>query len=277
MPAKLVRIHSENGDYQRIFALHESREKRQKHHAFVVESVKAIELAVQSGCEFSALLYARERPLSEWARRMLASARAERHLELPLELLAKLSDKNETSELVGVAQVPADDLARITLRPPLLVVVLDRPSSPGNLGTVLRTCDALGASGVVITGHAVDLYDPKTVRASLGTLFTVPVVRSPSSKELEPWLLGLKREHGATIVGTSAKSELDVGAHDFTQPTVLLLGNETTGLSAHYRSLCDHVVTIPIHGAASSLNVACAAAIALYEIDRQRRAARNRE
>jgi len=168
-------------------------------------------------------------------------------------------------------RMPADDLARIPLRDRLLIVVVDRPKSPGNLGTMLRAADAFGADGVVVTGHAADLFDPQAVRASLGTLFTKPVVRVPSSQQLEPWLQRLKNEHGAALVGTSARGGGPLDEHDFTGATVLLFGNETTGLSAHYRSLCDDLVSIPQRGLASSLNVASAAAIVLYEVDRQRR------
>jgi 23S rRNA (uridine2479-2'-O)-methyltransferase len=274
MRPKTIDIHSKNSDFQQVDALRRNREKRQKSRQFLVEGVKPIELAIAHGWQIAAFLYSREMQLSHWAEGVLLASRAERHLELPLALMQELSEKNETSELMAVVKMPVDSLSRIPLRAPLLVVVLDRPSSPGNLGTTLRSCDALGAAGVVVTGHTADLYDPKTVRASVGTLFSLPAVRVPSSKELQPWLESLHREHGARIVGTTARSELDVAEHDFTQPTVLLFGNETTGLSAHYKSLCDSFVTIAMRGAASSLNVACAASIVLYEIDRQRRGAR---
>jgi len=190
---------------------------------------------------------------------------------MPQALLEKLSDKNDTSELLALVEMPADDLDRIQLGQRPLVVVLDRPSSPGNLGTILRAANAMRVDGVVITGHSVDLYDPKTIRASVGTLFCTPVVRVESSKALEPWILRIKVETATIVVGTSARAPAVLAEHDFAQPTLLLFGNETSGLSSHCRSLCDTTVTIPIHGAASSLNVACAASITLYEVDRQRR------
>ena len=102
--------------------------------------------------------------------------------------------------------------------------------------------------------------------------FAVPVVRVPGPADLLPWFETIRRTIGPfQIVGSSAKATTDIAEHDFSKPTVLLVGNETWGLSAAFKELCDVMVTIPIGGSATSLNVACAASIILYEIDRQRR------
>ena len=152
-------------------------------------------------------------------------------------------------------------------------MVFDRPASPGNLGTIIRSCDALHVDGLVITGHAADLYDPETISATTGSFFALPVVRLPSRKELMPWFATIEQTIGSfQIVGSSAKAEEEITTHDFTKPTILVIGNETWGLSAGYKELCDSIVRIPIYGSATSLNVACAASVMLYEIDRQRRA-----
>jgi TrmH family RNA methyltransferase len=283
MAPKVVRVHSESGDFQLALALRDNRNKRQKQREFLVESVACIDALRGSGFRVSAFLYCGER-LSDWARETLKSVAAERHLELTPQLLQKLSARNEPSELIALVRMPADDLSRIpparsaaaaneTVGPTeaLFVIVVDRPKSPGNLGTIVRTADAFGAHGLVVTGHAADVFDPQAVRASLGAIFTIPVVRAPSSQAIELWLQCLKREHGARLVGTSARATTLLDEHDFSGATVLVLGNETAGLSAHYRSLCDDLVCIPQRGLATSLNVASAAAIALYEIDRQRR------
>ena len=100
----------------------------------------------------------------------------------------------------------------------------------------------------------------------------MPTVRLPSQKELLPWLETVKqRRGGIQIVGSDEHGEHDLDAHDFTLPTLLVAGNETWGMSAAYRELCNAIVSIPIAGSASSLNVACATSILLYEIGRQRR------
>lgn len=268
-----IQIHSGNNVFQHAEVLGRNREKRQRHREFIVEGVKPIELCIAHGWQVTALLYTRERKLSSWAKSILQASTAERHFEMPQALMDKLSDKNDTSELLAQVRMPDDNLERIQIKDPALLVVLDRPASPGNLGTILRAANAMSVDGVIITGHAVDLYDPKTIRASVGTLFCTPVVRLESSKTLEPWLARLKLERGLAVVGTSARAACTLAERDFRRSTVLLFGNETSGLSGHYRELCDDTVTIPIHGAASSLNVACAASIVLYEVDRQRREA----
>ncbi|MFN8488996.1 MAG: RNA methyltransferase [Caldilineaceae bacterium] len=269
---KIVRIYAENATFQLIEALRRNREKRQKQHEFLVEGVRQINLAVQHGWTINAWLYTPERKLSDWAGKLLEHSSAPLHYALSAPLLAKLSSKDETSELLALVAMPEDTLERIPIRPNLLVLIFDRPANPGNLGALIRSADSLGADGLVITGHAADLYDPETISASVGTLFTLPTVRIGSPRALEPWFAQMRQTLGAfTIVGSSAKATHNIDEHDWTQPTLLVIGNETVGMSAHYRDLCDVIVKIPMDGSASSLNVACAASILLYEIQRQRR------
>jgi 23S rRNA (uridine2479-2'-O)-methyltransferase len=272
MKPKIVKIYSENNQFQYAETLRRNREKRHKHKEFFVEGVRAINQALQHDWTINAFLYSREKRLSGWAQDILGCSQAQVHYELPLALLEKLSNKTDSSELIALVAMPEDRLSRIPIRENLLVVVFDRPASPGNLGTVIRSCDALNVDGLVITGHAADLYDPETISATTGSFFALPVVRLPSHNELRPWFETIEQRIGPfQIVGSSAKAEQDIATHDFTGPMVLAIGNETWGLSAGYKELCDTLVRIPISGSATSLNVASAASIMLYEIDRQRR------
>lgn len=276
MKTPVIRVSSENSDFQYIDTLRRNRTKRHQAGEFFMEGVRAINQALNYGWQITAWIYSREKRLSDWASGILARSQAKRHYELTLPLLEKLSQKEEPSELLALAAIPADDLGRISFgittdRPSPLVVVLDRPSSPGNLGAMIRSGDALGVDGLVITGHAVDLYDPETIHATTGSFFAVPVVRLPSHKELLPWIEALKgRFGGLQIIGTSARARLPLFQQNFIPPTVLLIGNENHGLSESYRALCDTLVTIPMMGSASSMNIACATSILLYEIARQR-------
>lgn len=272
MKPRIVKIYSENNDFQYVETLRRRREKRQKHREFFVEGVRPINQALMHRWQVRAFLYTREKALSDWATNILRNSQAQTHFELPLSLLEKLSNKTETSELLAIVSMPEDDLARIPLKPQMLTVVFDRPASQGNLGTIIRSCDALGVDGLVITGHAVDLYDPETISASTGSFFALPTVRLSSHKELLPWFEMIRARVGLfSIVGSSEKAELDLASYDFTRPTLLVVGNETWGMSAAYQELCDATVKIPMYGSASSFNVACATSILLYEIDRQRR------
>jgi 23S rRNA (uridine2479-2'-O)-methyltransferase len=271
MKATLIKIHSENSDYQYIETLRRNRTKRNRAGVFFVEGVRSITLALNNGWEFDALIFTREKRLSDWAEGVIERSGAKRHYELTTLLLYKLSQKEDPSELIALVKMPADDFTRIPVRGKSLAVVLDRPMSPGNIGAVIRSCDAFRADGLIVTGHSADLYDPETIRAATGSFFCIPAVRQPSHKELIPWLEGLKRWRGnLQVVGTSAKATLPIQEFDLTRPTILLAGNETHGLSEAYRALCDEMVTIPMDGCASSLNLACAVSVILYEISRQR-------
>jgi tRNA G18 (ribose-2'-O)-methylase SpoU len=272
MKPVVIRISKENAYFQHVESLRRRREKRQKHREFFVEGVRPINQALKYNWHIKAFLYAPENRLSDWARNILSHSPAETHVELTPALLEKLSNKAEPSELLAVVAMAEDDLARIPVRAQMLVVSFDRPASPGNLGTIIRSCDALQVDGLIISGHSVDLYDPETISASTGSFFALPVVRLPSHKELQPWLTALNQQFGKIqVVGSDEKGSMTLDTCDFKQPTLLVVGNETWGMSVAYRELCDVIVNIPIYGSASSLNVACATSIILYEIDRQRR------
>jgi TrmH family RNA methyltransferase len=172
--SRAVRVTTRNARFQQWEALLTNRTKRGRSGEFLVQGVRPITLAVTRGLPIRTLLYASGRRLSSWADDLLRDTPAEQ-VEMAPELLAELAGKDD-AELVAVAALPPDDLSRITPDGP--VIVFDRPSDPGNIGTVVRSADAFGAAGVIVTGHAADVYDPKAVRASTGSLFAVPVVRA---------------------------------------------------------------------------------------------------
>lgn len=268
----VVRVTSRNARFQQWEALLGNRSKRQRNGEFLVHGVRPITMAVRFGWEVRELLVNADAHLSAWARDMLEAARAER-VVVAGELMAELGGKTEAApELLAVAAMPADDLARIPAGPGMLAVVFDRPATPGNIGTLIRSADVFGASGVVITGHAADVYDPKAVRASTGSLFSVPAVRVASHRPVLDWVAGL-RDQGVPVqvVGADEKGSVDAAECDFTRPTLLLVGNEKAGLSAAWQEASDHLVRIPMAAtAASSLNAAIAASVVLYESLRQK-------
>jgi TrmH family RNA methyltransferase len=265
-------ISTRNARFQQWEALLRNRTKRQRAGEFLVHGVRPIGLAVENGWPIRALLYDADRPLSRWAVDLLDWVPADRYA-LAAELLAELGDKDESApELVAVVALPADDLRRIPVGEQLLGVVIDRPTSPGNIGTLIRSADALGADGLVVAGHAADPYDPKAVRASTGSLFALPVVRTGSPSEVLAWLAELRASgQPVQLVGTDEAGHRELAAVDLTGPTLLVVGNETTGLSTAWKAACDVLARIPMGGAASSLNAATAGGIALYETARQRR------
>ncbi|MEU7489168.1 TrmH family RNA methyltransferase [Streptomyces sp. NPDC042319] len=273
----LQRITARNARFQQWASLIGNRNKRSRAGEFLVQGVRPISLAVQFDWPIRALIYDGEPPLSQWAKELLRRVDAE-HIAMAPDLLADLGEKSgSTPEMVAVVGMPADDLSRFGGEGSFLGVMFDRPTSPGNIGSIIRSADAFGAHGLIVSGHAADVYDPKSVRASTGSLFAVPAVRVSSPGTVMPWV-DARRAAGEPIVlvGTDEKGDCDVFDFDFTQPVLLLVGNETSGLSNAWRALCDHTVRIPMTGAASSLNAANAATTVLYEAHRQRIAAARR-
>ena len=271
---EVLQVTRRNARFQQWQALLSSRTKRQRAGEFLVQGVRPISQAVAHGWPVHALICPADRPMSAWAAGILDQAGGDRVAMAP-GLLAELCDKDDdVPELLAVAGLPGDDLSRIPVAPSFLGLALDRPASPGNIGTMIRSADAFGAAGVIVTGHAADPYDPKSVRASTGSLFAVPVVRAGSHRPVLDWAAAARAGgRPLTVVGTDENGTAEVSGLDLAGPVLVVIGTEATGLSAGWRDGCDVIARIPITGAASSLNAASAATVLLYEAARQRRAA----
>jgi len=268
-----LHVSTANSAFQVLESLVSNRVKRHRSRTFVLEGVQPITQALAHGWTFDAVIYESGAPLSDWATDVISRASAPIRYEMTPELLARLSGKTDASELLGLVGMREESFTRIPVHEGLLVAVMDRPGNPGNLGTLIRSCDALGADGLVITGHAVDLYDPATISASRGSLFALPVVQATSHAEVLQWVATVRERLGSCrLVGADEGADTDLAACELTAPTVLVFGNETHGLSHAYQDACDVVVRIPMRGSASSLNVSVAASIAIYEVVRQRAA-----
>ena len=268
----VLRVTTRNARFQHWEALLGNRTKRLRSGEFLVQGVRPITMAILFGWEIRELLYNADVKLSAWAEETINSVGAT-EIAVAGTLMAELGGKTDSMpEVLAVVGMRPDDLARIPAGPGMLAVVFDRPVTPGNVGTMIRSADAFGADGVIVTGHAADVYDPRAVRASTGSLFAVPAVRVDSYRHVLAWAW-THRDHGVPvqIVGTDEKGDLDAASCDFTRPTLLLVGNETTGLSSAWREACDTVIRIPMAPtAASSLNAATAASVLLYEAIRQK-------
>lgn len=270
--SKTIPIRSRNDVFQLYETLRRNREKRTHTRLFFLEGVHPVEQSILSGERFYAIAYPADRRLSGWAEDMLRKVAPEFYHPMPAALMAELSDRTDPCELVCILRQREDGAERIrqsvSASPNPLLVVCDRSTSPGNLGTILRSADAFGSCGVITTGHSADFYDTQCIRASIGTLFHVPFLALPSAEEAVKFLSSLPVAFQR--VGTSAHGTCSLHEVNFREPTALLVGNETFGLSRAWKENCDMLLRIPIYGAASSLNVGCATSICLYEIARQR-------
>lgn len=246
------------------------RKGRDKQQRFLVEGPHLVEEALRSRAPVTTVLYARSKA-GNVAAALLELAGQETGIEWIAAtdaVLAKLSDTQTPQGVVAVVEkIPLTPEQFLGGRNPRgFVVVLDAVQDPGNLGTIIRCADAVGADGVVLGRGTVDLYNPKTVRSTMGSMFHLPILEANLAD-----ILPQAREAGARIVGTSLQATHSCYETDLTQPTWLVFGNEGQGMSAATAALVTDPVIIPMHGRAESLNVAMAATVLLFETSRQRR------
>ncbi len=268
------RIYTRNADYQKFEVLKTNRNKRYRYRQFFVEGVRNINTAIQNGWPVDAFLYSFESRLSDWATKLLQTVPTQVNYELTAELMAEVSGKTDQSEICAIIRMRDDRTDNLLLGGNPLLVLFDRPSNKGNLGTIIRSCDALGVAAMVMTGHAVDRYDPETLAASMGSFFKLPVIHLPDNEAVQAWITSLRQAWpGLRVIGTSAHADRDIEAVDLTGPSLLIIGNETEGMSNFCYAACDELGRIPMapDSSASSFNVACAATVILYEAVRQRR------
>ncbi|GBE67848.1 RNA methyltransferase [Mycobacterium sp. MFM001] len=183
-------------------------------------------------------------------------------VHLVTERAAKaLSDTVTPAGLVAVCEMPTTGLDDVLAGAPRLIAVAVDISEPGNAGTLIRIADAMGAAAVILGGHSVDPYNGKCLRASAGSIFSVPVVVAADVVAAVAALRGT----GLQVLATTVDGELALDDADLTKATAWLFGAESHGLSAQVAEHADHRVQIPMSGGAQSLNVAAAAAICLYQ------------
>ncbi len=265
-----------NEKIRAIRKLHE-RKARQESGLFTIEGLRivaeALEQAEAGRVKIETLVVAPELLKSSFGRDLVAeqASKGAAVLEVSAEVFDRISLKEGPQGLAAVVQqrwLPLRDarLAENRVTGSRTWVALDAVADPGNLGTILRTHDAVGGQGVILLDQSTDPYDPSSVRGSMGAVFTQRLVRA-SFEEFAEW----KRSYGYPVIGTSDKARVDYHAFRYPQALVLLMGSERQGLQEHHLALCDEVVSIPMLGKSDSLNLAVATAVVLYEILNQRR------
>jgi TrmH family RNA methyltransferase len=255
----------------RVTAAHRlaKRSFRGKERRFIAEGPQAVREAVSHLIEVYATPDAADRHAD-----IVDAARAAGVpvLTATAEVIAEMSDTVTPQGIVGLCRFLERPFEEILAGRPKLVAVLANVRDPGNAGTVLRCADAAGADAVVLTDASVDLYNPKAVRASAGSLFHLPVA---VGVPVETVASGL-RAAGVRLLAADGAGERDLDAEldegTMGGPTAWIFGNEAWGLPEETRALADEVVRVPIHGRAESLNLATAAAVCLYASARAQRA-----
>jgi TrmH family RNA methyltransferase len=187
-------------------------------------------------------------------------------LQVTEAVFAKLTFGQRAEGVLGVADMPQRALDQLVLPDNPRVAVLEGVEKPGNVGAVLRSADGAGISAVIVADGRTDLYNPNAIRASLGTIFTLPVCATTAVLALD-WLRG----RGLAIRAAIVEGAIPYDEVDYRGPTAIVLGSEAHGLSQTWRAAEVSAVRLPMHGAADSLNISAAAAVLFYESLRQRR------
>lgn len=259
---------------ERVKAIRALKDKRVRDETgtFFVEGWRVLRAAVQTGTVIEQAVVAPDRldDDSESLALLLEEMRVPL-LEVSGDVFDSLSFREEDQSLGAVVRQRWEPLVDDT-RGRTCWVALQDIQHPGNLGTLIRTCDAIGGDGVILSGHTTDPYSPVAVRGTLGSIFSQRIVRA-DRRDFSAWCESQKPD--VTVVGTALDGSLDYRDADYTKPVVLIMGNERVGLSEEQKALCDQLVRIPMLGYVESLNLSIASALVLYEVLRQQQAARD--
>ncbi len=245
----------------------EARKLRQRKHReeqglFLLEGLQLLHMALDAGLRVGPVFFCPEQFGGAQAPVLIErfmAAGAQLH-QVTAGVMAGLSDRDGPQGIVAAFHTFRTPLTALGKTGNRLVLVLDRPQDPGNLGGLIRTADAVGAAGVVILEPSVDLFDPKTIRASMGSLFNLPVILATDA----PSALRHLASQGLALAGASEHAGEPWGETALTGPVALVLGNEARGLSEDVTPHISRWVSLPMRGKAESLNVSVAGGVLMY-------------
>lgn len=238
------------------------RKARDESGCFLVEGIHPVGAAVEAGSDLSMVFYAPEFLESLFAHELIERLKSQNVACYATsgDVFASLADKDNPQGILAVARQPCQSLDDLTTENFPWGIALVAPQDPGNVGAILRTIDAAGASGLLLLDNGVDAYHPTAVRASMGAVFRHAVVTA-SFADFAQWA----RRQGYHVYGSSAHATLDYRrVEHYQRPMMLLMGSEREGLGAAHTAVCDLVLSLPMHGKVTSLNLAVAAGVLLY-------------
>ncbi|WP_108819392.1 TrmH family RNA methyltransferase [Pseudovibrio sp. Alg231-02] len=261
---KQITSHS-NPIVKEIKGLVAQRKNRKQSGLFVAEGLKLATDALEAGWGVRYLALGPEARENKIALEAAAKAKARGALilEVNTAVLGAITRRDNPQMVVGVYEQQTMKLSDIDPQNATTWIALDRVRDPGNLGTIIRTGDAVGADGVILIDETTDPFAVETVRATMGSLFHMPLVRCTADEFVE-----FRKSWSGPVVGTHLRGTKDYRAVDYKEPVILLMGNEQAGLSDKLADTCSDLVKIPQAGQADSMNLAVATAVMLYEVRR---------
>ncbi|MFH1583087.1 MAG: RNA methyltransferase [Candidatus Falkowbacteria bacterium] len=249
----------QNEKIKNIVKLREVGRERKKQGLFLIEGWREINLALKAGVEIESLYYS-----PDYIKQELAFNQ-EKIIEVSKKVFDKISYRENPDGFLAVAKAKQKKLENIKLSPKPLIIVLEAVEKPGNLGAILRTADAIGADAVIINDIKTDIYNPNVIRASQGTVFTVPTVLSLIEETVKFF-----KNNKIKILATTPEAEKQYTEADYKAGCAIIMGAEDKGLSKKWLSSADEKIKIKMRGQIDSLNVSVSAAVVLFEAVRQR-------
>lgn len=254
---------SQNPFIKSLVQLQEKAKSRKQSGTFLIEGKREIELAIKGNYELETVLFLPEL-ISEEQLSKLSKSQINL-IEINKEVYQKLAYRDTTEGIIAVAKTKSLALQDLKLPENPLILVMESIEKPGNIGAMLRTCDAANIDAVIIANPKTDLYNPNIVRSSVGCLFTNQIATG-STEDVIQFL----KEKNIAIFGATLQDSNFYHTQDYTIPTALVVGTEATGLTQAWRDAATQNVIIPMQGEIDSMNVSVASAILLFEAKRQR-------
>ncbi|MBN1437352.1 MAG: RNA methyltransferase [Sedimentisphaerales bacterium] len=263
----------QNPFVKRLVRLHQARARREENR-FLIEGEKELTFALQNNIKLESLIYCPDLLTqnaslnSPAALQQFLTTNQQPSAELipvTASVYAKIAYRDSAYGLMGLAATPQANIAELKLPANPFLLVVDGIEKPGNLGALLRTADAAGVNALILSDPQLDIYNPNVIRASLGSVFTVPIF-SLSADQTRAYLA----ENKINPVLTSPAAQTLYTALDYTQPTAIVLGSENLGLPDQWLTAHATAVKIPLQGRMDSLNLSASGAVILYEVRRQR-------
>ena len=246
----------------------EQKKFRQETGEFFIEGLRTVGEAIQTGAPIQSLVIAPDLLISEFGQSLLQDPKTQNieRIEVSSEIYEKIAHKDGPQGIGAIVCQGWQSVNEIEVQPNDLWVALDAIADPGNLGTIMRTTDAVGGRGIILVGNSTDPYDPSAVKASMGAIFSLELTKC-SWHSFKTW----QQKHKMMLVGTSDHASVDYQSITYQRPLTLLMGSERHGLSQEMEEACHDIARIPMEGHSDSLNLAVATAVMLYEIYNQSR------
>lgn len=241
---------------------------------FLIEGLRTVAEAIASNYEINSIVVSPDLLISDFGKSLLQECDRNKItvIETSSEVFMSISQKDGPQGIAAVCKQQWTNLNDLILYPNDIWVALESVQNPGNLGTILRTCDAVGGKGIILLENSTDPYDPQATKASMGSIFNLKLVKT-DFEFFKDWIIRRKIH----LIGTSDKAVNNVFKIKFPNPLVLLMGSERQGLSSCYLDLCKKVVQIPMEGKCDSLNLATATSVVLYQIYNSIKIQKNKE